>query len=396
MKKIVIATDSFKGCLSSVEAGRAASDGVHLACPECETVVIPIADGGEGILQVLTGATGGQYISIHAHNPLMEVIETQYGISGDGKTALIEMAAVSGLPLIPEAKRNPMLTTTFGVGELIRDALDKGCRDFIIGIGGSATNDAGLGMLQALGYRFQDSRGNVLGQGGRIMKEVAGVDDSDIHPALKESRFTVACDVNNPFYGPQGAAYIFARQKGADDPMIRELDAGMKSLSEVIRKTVGKDISTIPGAGAAGGMGGGLLTFLNATLKPGIRLLLDTLHFQDKIKDADFIITGEGRVDRQTAMGKAPSGILEEARKQNIPVIVIAGSVEDVHEMNQAGFCGVFSILPCPVTLEKAMQSDFAKANITGLVAQICRTAATFHTKKQKAHDAPQIHTNGL
>ncbi|MDR1368789.1 MAG: glycerate kinase [Dysgonamonadaceae bacterium] len=372
MNKIVIAIDSFKGCLSSIEAGQAASEGVRLFNPACETIVIPIADGGEGILNVLTSATGGQYISVYAHNPLMELIETQYGISGDGKTALIEMAAISGLPLVPEDKRNPMKTTTFGTGELIKDALEKGCREFIIGIGGSATNDAGLGMLQALGYRFLDRQGNELGQGGEIMKDVACIDFKNIHPALKESRFTVACDVNNPFYGTNGAAYVFARQKGAGDEMIKRLDEDMKSLSEIIKQTTGKDISNYPGSGAAGGMGGGFLAFLSATLKPGIKLMLDTLHFQDKIKNADFIITGEGRVDKQTTMGKVPSGILEEAKKQNIPVIVIAGGVEDVREMNRAGFCGVFSIVPGPVSLEKAMQSDYAKANITGLVSQIC------------------------
>ncbi len=379
MKKIVIAIDSFKGSLSSLEAGQAASKGVQSVFPSCETTVIPIADGGEGVLQVLTSATKGQYISVHAHDPLMNRIESQYAISGDGKTALIEMAAISGLPLVPENKRNPMLTTTFGTGELIKDALDKGCREFIIGIGGSATNDAGLGMLQALGYRFWDNQGYELGHGGQIMKEVAEIDCSNIHPALKESRFTIACDVNNPFYGPNGAAYVFARQKGANDEMIKALNSGMQFLSETIKKSTGKDISNHPGAGAAGGLGGGLLAFLNATLKPGIKLLLDTLHFQEKIKGADFIITGEGRVDRQTAMGKVPSGILEEAKKQNIPVIVIAGGIEDVKEMNNAGFCGVFSIVPGPISLEKAMQSDYAKENITRLISQICNI---IHTTK--------------
>ncbi len=380
MKKIIIAIDSFKGCLSSLEAGQAASEGVRSIYPACEVIVTPIADGGEGILNVLTSATGGKYITVYAHDPLMNLIEAKYGISGDKKTALIEMAAISGLPLVPENKRNPMQTTTFGTGELIRDALEKGCRDFIIGIGGSATNDAGLGMLQALGYRFIDQQGSELGQGGKMMKDVADIDFSNVHPALKESRFTVACDVNNPFYGAEGAAHIFARQKGADDQMIDELDKGMRSLSEIIKKVTGKDISNYPGAGAAGGMGGGLFAFLNATLKPGIKLILDTLDFQNKIQGADLIITGEGRVDRQTAMGKVPFGILEEAKKQNIPVIVIAGGIEDVEEMNNAGFCGVFSIVPGPVSLEKAMQSDYATKNIARLVSQVCRTIKTIKT----------------
>ncbi len=377
MRKIIIAIDSFKGSLSSAEAGQAASEGVCSIYPACETIVIPVADGGEGILNVLVSATGGKYISVHAHDPLMNWIETQYGISGDGKTALIEMAAISGLPLVPENKRNPLWTTTVGTGELIKNALEKGCREFIIGIGGSATNDAGLGMLQALGYRFLDNQGNTLFQGGQMMKDVAEIDCSNIDPALRECRFTAACDVNNPFYGENGAAYIFARQKGANDEMIKELDAGMQSLSNIIEKTTGKDISNYPGAGAAGGMGGGLLAFLNAMLKPGIKLLLETLNFHEKIAGADLIITGEGRVDKQTAMGKVPFGILEEAKKQNIPVIVIAGGIEDVPEMNQAGFSGVFSIVPGPVSLEKAMEGNYAKDNITRLVSQICNTIRT-------------------
>lgn len=371
MKKVVIAIDSFKGSLTSCEAGEAAAEGIKAVYPECDIIRLPIADGGEGILDVLVAATQGTYIPLRAHGPRMENRDTQYGISGDGKTALIEMASISGLPLVPPEKRDPMLTTSYGTGELIKDALERGCRDFIVGLGGSATNDAGLGMLQALGFRFYDRDKQLLGTGGQVMGQVASIDLTTAHPALKEARFTIACDVRNPFCGPEGAAYVFGPQKGASPEMVSELDAGMQSLAKVIRQHTGKDIANAPGAGAAGGLGGGFLAFLQAELKPGIRLMLDALDFGNQIKEADLIITGEGRVDRQTAMGKVPSGILEEARKQGVPVILLAGSIEDAEEMNRAGFRGVFSITPGPVSLEKAMEGSFAKENIKRLVTQL-------------------------
>lgn len=380
MKKIVIALDSFKGCLTTDEAGKAAAEGVQAACPECETIVLPVADGGEGMLDVLVSATDGAYRMIPAHDPLMVSRNARYGISGDGRTAFIEMAAISGLPLVAAGQRNPMLTTTYGTGELIVDALERGCRDFIIGLGGSATNDAGLGMLQALGYRFLNKAGEETGcidKGqvlcGALMADVASVDVSRVHPALQEARFTAACDVQNPFCGQNGAAFVFAPQKGADQEMVLRLDSAMQQLAEVIRKHTGKDISLYPGAGAAGGMGGCLFAFLNAELKPGIQLVLDTLHFSEKIKEADLILTGEGKSDRQTLMGKVPFGILEEARKQKIPVMLLSGSIEDVHELNKAGFQGVFSITPSPLSLEDAMKPTTAKANIKRATEQICR-----------------------
>lgn len=378
MKKIVIAIDAFKGCLTSLEAGQAAAEGVRLVYPGCEICCLPVADGGEGVSDVLVAAFDGRFRTLQAHGPLMEMRDTRYGISGDGQTAFIEMATISGLPLVPPEKRNPMLTTTWGTGELIRDALEQGCRDFIIGIGGSATNDAGLGMLQALGFRFLDTAGRELGTGGRILAEVDKVDASSVHPALKEARFRVACDVVNPFYGPEGAAYIFAPQKGADAGMVKDLDAGLRSLAEVIYRSTGKDISRQPGAGAAGGMGGGLMAFLDAALEPGIRLLLDALHFSDHIREANLIITGEGRADRQTTMGKVPSGILEEANRRHIPVVLLAGSIADADCLNKAGFRGVFSVTPGPVTLEEAMEPSFARANIRRVAAQICHLVQAF------------------
>lgn len=373
MKKAVLAIDSFKGCLTSAEAEAAAAEGVHAALPECEVIRIPVADGGEGMLDVLIAATHGKSISVQAHGPLMELREARYGISGDGQTAFIEMAAISGLPLVAPEKRNPMQTTTFGTGELIRDALQRGCRHFIIGLGGSATNDAGLGMLRALGFRFPDKTGNVSGYGGQMMGKVDSIDTSSVHPLLSGCTFTAACDVRNPFYGTDGAAYVFAPQKGADAAMIEALDAGMRHLAAVIFRTTGKDISSCPGAGAAGGMGGSLSAFLNAELKPGIQLLLEMQNFAEQIKDADLIITGEGKSDRQTVMGKVPYGILTEARKQHIPVVLIAGGIEDTDILTRTGFHGIFSITPSPVALEQAMQPEFARMNIRRTVEQICR-----------------------
>lgn len=378
MKKIVIAIDAFKGCLTSFEAGQAAAEGVRSVYPGCEICCLPVADGGEGVSDVLVAAFDGRFRTLRAHGPLMEMQDTRYGISGDGQTAFIEMATISGLPLVPPEKRNPMLTTTWGTGDLIRDALEQGCRNFVIGIGGSATNDAGLGMLQALGFRFLDKAGRELGTGGRILAEVNEVDISFVHPALKEARFRVACDVANPFYGPEGAAYVFAPQKGADNDMVKKLDAGLCSLAEVIHRSTGKDISCQPGAGAAGGMGGGLMAFLDARLEPGIRLLLDVLHFSDRIREADLIITGEGRADRQTIMGKVPSGILEEADRQHIPVVLLAGSVADADYLNNSGFRGVFSVTPAPVSLEEAMEPAFACTNIRRTATQICHLLQAF------------------
>lgn len=375
-QKIVIAIDSFKGCLTSAEAAEAAAKGVYQAIPECEVVCLPIADGGEGMLDVLVATTDGQKISISAHDPLMKPIETCYGISQNKQTAYIEMASICGLTLVPPEKRNPMLTTTYGMGELIRDALDRGCRDFIIGIGGSATNDAGMGMLQALGYRFMDIHGNEMGIGnGEELVKVDSIDMESVHPDLASSRFTVACDVQNSFYGMDGAAYIFAPQKGADQDMVTKLDEGLRNFAGVICWATGKDISNHPGAGAAGGLGGSLLAFLNAELRPGIQLMMDTLNFKNIIKGAEFIVTGEGKADRQTLMGKVPAGILEEARQQNIPVMLIAGSVEDEEALLEAGFKGVFSINPPSVSLEHAMLPEVARLNILKTVAQICASA---------------------
>ena len=362
--KIVIAIDSFKGSLSSIEAGQAAIDSIQRLSPDCQTELIPIADGGEGMLSVMMSTTKGHIQSLEAHNPCMEKITANYGISLDGQTAFIEMANISGLPLIKKVQQNPMKTTTYGTGELIRDALEKGCREFIVGIGGSATNDAGTGMLQALGFQFLDRNGKVLGQGGEILGKVAHICTQHVHKSLKNAHFIVACDVQNPFYGPNGAAAVYARQKGADDTMIEELDRGMRSFAQVILEKTGKDISTIPGSGAAGGMGGGMLALLNAELRSGADLLLDLSQFESKIKDADLIITGEGRIDRQSLMGKIPGKILEIGKRKGIPVIAIAGCVEDEEMLKAAGFKGIFATKPDSMPLEEAMKKETAIRNI--------------------------------
>lgn len=382
MRKIVVASDSFKGSLSSLEVAESAGKAIHAVFPECEVRMFPVADGGEGTVDALVDAMEGKLIRCRVHDPLMRIIDASYGILGDGKTAVIEMAAASGLTLVPLEQRNPLLTTTYGTGELIRDALSRGCDRFLIGIGGSATNDAGTGMLQALGFRFLDRAGNELGQGGQILEEICSIDHSQVVPQLQNTVFTIACDVNNPFSGENGAAWIYARQKGADEPMIRRLDNGLKHFARVILETEQKDIDRIPGAGAAGGLGGGFLAFLRATLKPGIQMVLETLRFDEQIRGADLLITGEGRMDRQTGMGKTPAGILEAGKKQGIPVIAIGGSIEDTESLNRLGFLSVLSIQPGVVTLEQAMDKEFASRNIQRTLEQQLRIIRYFKSVK--------------
>lgn len=377
MNKIIIAIDSYKGCLSSIEAGEAAAKGIQRVVPPCAVEVLDIADGGEGIQDILIKNSKGVRIFIRAHDPLMNLHDTYYGLSEDGQTAFIEMASISGLTLVPPEKRNPMLTTSFGTGELIQDALEKGCRKFIIGIGGSATNDAGMGMLQALGFRFYNKEGKDIGKDsaicGGMLSDIHTIDSRLSHPALKESTFTVACDVQNPFSGPHGAAYTFAPQKGADAAMTALLDQNLQHLTHIIQTHTGKDISLIPGAGAAGGMGGALMAFFDATLKSGIDLLLERLHFSDLIKGANFILTGEGKSDKQTLMGKTPFGILKHAQKEGVPVILLSGSVEDATLLNEAGFAGVFSTTQGPISLQQAMEPSYAKTRIKESAEQIYR-----------------------
>ena len=369
--KIVLAIDSFKGSLTSEEAGKAAAERIKDIYPNCTTEVIPISDGGEGMLNIMLNTQKVRLQYIKVHNPCMDPITTFYGISLDGKTAFIESANASGLPLIKKSQQNPMKTTTYGTGELIRDALEKGCTQFIIGIGGSATNDAGTGLLQALGFRFLDSQGKELGLGGRILQHITSIDSTHIHPLLKNAHFTIACDVQNPFYGPNGAAQIYAKQKGADDAMIIELDKGMYAFAKVIKGKTGKDIHSVPGSGAAGGMGGGLIAFLNAQLKEGAELLLDAVHFEERITDANLIITGEGRIDKQSLMGKIPGKILQMGQNKNIPVIAIAGCISDYADLKNAGFAAIYTTKPASMPLEEAMRPSTAIHNIQKIIPMI-------------------------
>ena len=373
MKKIIIASDSFKGCLSSLEVARAAERGIRKVLPDCEIACIPVADGGEGTTEALVDAMHGRFVACTVRDPLMKPVQARYGILGDGITAVIEMASASGLTLVPPDKRNPMIATTFGVGEIIGDALDRGCRRFLVGIGGSATNDAGAGMLQALGFRFFDSAGNELGKGGQILEHIARVDAAGAKPALRESVFTIACDVRNPFSGENGAAHVYARQKGADDAMILQLDKGLRHFASVVLAATGKDIDGFPGAGAAGGLGGGFLAFLPATLKPGISMVLEALDFDSRIRNADLIITGEGKLDRQTGMGKTPAGVLEAGKKQRIPVVAIGGAVEETDALLQQGFLAVLSIQSGPASLEQAMDKANAFSQVERIAEQIIR-----------------------
>lgn len=363
MKKIVLAIDSFKGCLSSKEIEQCIAEEIHRILPSCQTVCIPIADGGEGMLDTLIEATQGTFVSTQAHDPLMRIRPARYGILGDQRTAIIEMAEINGLTTLSPIERNPMKTSTYGTGELIKDALEKGFRRFIIGIGGSATNDAGMGMMQALGAHLYDKQGNELEQGGKIMEQIAHIDLNHLHPALKEATFIVACDVQNPFCGPQGAAYVFARQKGANEEQIRQLDEGMRHLALLIERDFSYNINKVKGAGAAGGLGGAFATFLQAHLQSGIDLLLNAVDFDRKITNADWIITGEGKADKQTAEGKVPAGVLKRAKKTGIPVMLIAGKVEDKACLKQMGFARIVQVSPDNLPLEEAMRPEVTREN---------------------------------
>ena len=378
MKKIVIASDSFKGSLSSAEVAACGERAVHRLCPDCKVVQLPVADGGEGTVETLTAALGGQSVTAIVHDPLGRLITARYGWIAQEQTALIEMAAASGLPLLPLEERNPWLTSTYGTGELIQNALERGCHKFLIAIGGSATNDGGMGLLQALGFRFLDAEGKELPGCGGSLQQIQQIDSSGVLVDLAQCQFTVACDVTNPFYGPTGAAYVFAPQKGADAEMVEALDQGLRHFAQLIHTTQGIAIDQLAGAGAAGGLGGGLVAFLNARLTPGIEMVLDALRFDTQITGADLIITGEGKLDAQTCMGKTPLGILRRAQQQGIPVVALGGAVEASEALNQCGFLAVFPILPYPTSLTEAMDSSFTQQNIERTIAQVLRLFSAF------------------
>lgn len=329
MKKIVLAIDSYKGCLSSKEVETCVEQELHVRFPDCKVVCFPVADGGEGLLEALAGILDMRIIHVKVHDPLMRTHDARYGILEDGVTAVIEMAEASGLPLVAVPERDPMRASTFGTGELIADALQKGCRKFLTGIGGSATNDAGMGMLEALGVRFFDENGTLLHGSGESMCRISCMDLTLMDNRLKEADFQVACDVDNPFCGERGAAHVFAPQKGASPEQIRRLDEGMRRFAALMRRTLGKDVSCLAGAGAAGGLGGALCAFLGARLLPGIDVMLDAARFDEVLPDASLVITGEGCSDLQTLMGKVPSGILRRAQRFDVPVCLMSGRIEE-------------------------------------------------------------------
>ena len=372
--KVVIAIDSFKGSLSSMEAGIAAKDGILKACDGSNVIVKPLADGGEGTVESLVEGMNGSREKTYVTGPVGKKIECIYGILPNSNTAIIEMASTAGLTLISEKERNPLNTTTFGVGEVIKEAIEKGCRNFIIGLGGSATNDAGVGMLQALGYEFLDKNGEKVGFGGKVLKDICFIDEENKIKELEECSFKIACDVNNPLYGQQGAAYIYGKQKGASDEEIKFLDEGLIKFSEVVQRHFGIRRSDYHGAGAAGGMGFGFLTFLNAKLESGIKIVLDEINLEKEILDADYVITGEGRLDLQTSMGKAPIGIAKLAKKYNKKVIAFAGcTTEDALGCNEKGIDAYFSIVNGAMSLEEAMNKENAKKNMELTVYEVFR-----------------------
>lgn len=373
MKKIVIAADSFKGSIRSSEFADVCAEVARDVMPQCEVVKVPLGDGGEGTVDALTDALKGVIVECEVSDPLGRPVVACYGISGDGKTAIMEMSQASGLPLVSHEDRNPLKTTTFGTGEMVADALSRGCRKIVMGIGGSATNDGGIGMLAALGFRFLDCAGRELtgSLSGADMIKIADVDMSNVNPALATTEFVVACDVDNPFCGELGAAFVFAAQKGADDDMIRALDAGMSNYAGVILQKTGTDVMSMPGAGAAGGLGGAMAAFLGGKLMPGIEMVLETVGFDSLIDGADLIITGEGRIDSQTVHGKTPYGVLQAAKRRGIPVIALGGSVIHSPELDNAGFAAIFSIQQKPLDLEEALRSDVTRRNIASTFRQV-------------------------
>lgn len=358
--KVLIAVDSFKGSLSTTELAETISKGITDVSEDFIIEKIPIADGGEGTYKTLVQGLGGKTVEVIVHDPLFQKITAEYGILLD-KTAIIEMAQSSGLPLVKEELRNPMNTTTYGVGELIKDAISKGSRNFIIGIGGSATNDGGIGMLNALGYTFLDQSGKELEPIGSSLQYIDSIDSTNKLKELDECSFLVACDVDNPLFGENGAAYVYGAQKGASKEEIITLDKGLKNFGSVIKNYNGKDISNIPGSGAAGGLGGGFIGFLNAKLESGTKIIFEKLNIEEKIKNTDLVITGEGKLDFQTVMGKAPIGIAKLAEKYHKPVIAIAGSVtEEAKKGHDFGITSMFSIIDSPMSLETAMDKENA------------------------------------
>lgn len=372
--KVVVAIDSLKGSLSSLEAGSAISEGIHRALKDAEVIVRPLADGGEGTVEALALGMNGRIEKIKVTGPLGDPVEAAYGIIDETHTAIIEMSAAAGITLISEQERNPLDTTTYGVGEMIKDAIRKGCRHFIVGIGGSATNDGGIGMLQALGFGFLDVNGNQVGFGAKGLKDIEKITDEAVLPELKECYFKVACDVSNTLCGDQGCSAIFGPQKGATPSMIMQMDKWLADYAGLTQKKYPKANMNQAGTGAAGGLGFAFLSYMNASLESGIKIILDETKLESYVREADMVITGEGRLDGQTVMGKAPIGVANIAKKYGKTVIAFSGCVtEDAVLCNEHGIDAFFPILRTVTTLNDAMDSENARKNMVSTVEQVFR-----------------------
>lgn len=372
--KVVVAIDSFKGSLSSIEAGQAVKAGVLAAHPDANVIIKPLADGGEGTTDAFIEGLGGQRIDLTVTGPMGSPVSCYYGYLEKDKTAIIEMASASGITLVPAHQKNPLTASTRGVGEMILHALEQGCRHFIIGIGGSATNDAGIGMLKALGYSFLDEQGLDVGEGAQALGKVASIDAKNRHPLLDDCQFRIACDVTNPLCGENGATYIYGPQKGVTEAQKESLDQDMAHFADVTETTLNCAFKNYLGAGAAGGLGFAFLSYLHASLSPGVELILDAINLSDALNGADIVVTGEGQLDRQTAMGKAPVGVAKLAKAHGAKVLAFSGSVtKEAVACNQAGIDAFFPILRRIVTLEEAMDPSTARSNMTASVEQVFR-----------------------
>lgn len=356
--KIVVAPDSFKDCLSAKKVAENIAKGIYSVFPNAEVIKIPISDGGEGLLDALVEPSGGRLISVSVKDPLFRNINANYGVLGDGTTAVVEMATASGLELLKENERNPLITSTFGTGQLINDALDKGCTKIIIGLGGSATNDGGVGMITALGGKFLDKEGNEIDNGGAALKNLYTIDISNLDKRLLDCEFVGACDVSNPLTGSEGASFVYGGQKGGNLSDLKLLDDSLIKYASVIKSNLGIEVNVIEGAGAAGGMGAALLAFFHAKLFRGIDLIIDALQIENSIRTADLVFTGEGKIDTQTLYGKTISGVAKVAKKHNIPVVVITGKVGDnIQEIYRHGVSAIFSIVNKPMSVEESIKN---------------------------------------
>ena len=379
--KVVTAIDSFKGSMTSMEAGFAAAEGIHRVDADAEVQVRPLADGGEGTVEALVAGMNGKTEHVKVTGPLGEPVICEYGIIESTKTAVIEMAGAAGITQVPDEKRNPLYTTTYGVGEVIKDAIEKSCRRFIVSIGGSATNDGGVGMLQALGFGFLDKNGNQISFGAKGLQNLESITTEHVLPELKDCSFRVACDVSNPLCGEQGCSAIFGPQKGATPTMIMQMDKWLAYYATLAREQFPHADAKYPGAGAAGGMGFAFLTFCNATLESGIKIVLEETNLRQYVQNADIVITGEGRLDGQTVMGKAPIGVAKIAKEYSKPVLAFSGCVtKDAVACNAEGIDAFFPILRGVVSLEEAMHTDNAMTNMVDTVEQVFRTIHTFTT----------------